>query len=78
MPTNLSRRVARIEQGTGARGRTMHMIELPHGVDRGEALKALGIDECDEDLVVFLIDPTEGEASFGKTPRLLSSKAMGT
>ena len=55
----------------------MHIIELPHGVDEETALRALSV-ERGEDLVVFLIDPTEGEASAGKSPRLLSSKSMGT
>ena len=52
------------------------MLAFPSTLSPGEALKALGIDERDEDLLVFLVDPTEGEGSAGKSPRLLSSKPI--
>jgi hypothetical protein len=75
MPSNLSRRVDRLESEKGGSGRMMHVIDLPNGFDHDSVLAELGIEKG-EGLVVFLVDPTGCKALRGAKPKLLYSKPI--
>ncbi len=79
MATNLSRRVSRLEEETVGHGRTLHIIDLPHGYDADRALDDLGVERKEDDLVVILGDPTGGGGtSADAKPRHLYSMAIAT
>lgn len=81
MPSNLSRRVARLEDETVGYGRTLHVIDvsnLPRNYDVDRAMKELGLEVKCEDLVVILVDPTNREPPPGGKPKHLYSKPVAT
>ena len=79
MPSKLSRRVARLEDKTEGHGRTLHVIDvkdLPRSYDVNRAIKELGLEVKQEDLVVVLVNPTSCEPPPGGKPKHLYSKAI--
>ena len=55
MPSNLNRRVAKLEEKTSEHGRMMHVIDLsdlPRDYDVDRALDELGIERAQGNLVV--------------------------
>ena len=53
MPSNLNRRVARLENKGGGKERILYAVKFP-GDSEADALKREGIEPTDDDLVVFI------------------------
>ncbi len=63
MPSNLNRRVARLENEGSGKGRILTAV-LYDGESNEDAIRRAGIEPTDEDIVLLIrrfSDPTEGE-----------------